>query len=97
LLEQSRTLRHEGTRKRATVRILGGVRWPDEVMPTSRHHAMQASGNHAALEQFVGNGCRHAVEELRSHLWIVPQELDGALLYLRPGPARGWLFCWANC
>ena len=41
-----------------------------------------ASGNHAALEQFVGDGRRHAVEELRPHLWIVLQDLYGTLLHL---------------
>src|SRR5215831_4675985 len=54
--------------------------------------ATRASGNHAALEQFVGNGPRHTVEELRPHLWIAPQELYGALLYLRPGPCPGLAF-----
>jgi len=45
--------------------------------------ATRASGNHAALEQFVGDGRRHAVEELHPHLWIVLQDLHGTLLHLR--------------
>src|SRR5262249_17064543 len=32
-----------------------------------------ASGNHVALEQFVGDGPPHTVEKLRPHLWITPQ------------------------
>src|SRR5215471_4022376 len=54
--------------------------------------ATRASGNHAALEQFVGDGRRHTVEELRPHLWIAPQELDSALLYLRSWPGPGLAF-----
>ena len=50
---------------------------------SSRCRVTLASGNHGALEQFVGDGRRHAVEELRPHLWIVLQDLHGTLLHLR--------------
>src|SRR5262245_18431269 len=54
--------------------------------------AMRISGNRAALEQYVGDGRRYAVEELGPHLWIVAQDLYGALLDLRPGPCPGLAF-----
>jgi hypothetical protein len=33
-----------------------------------------------ALKQLVGDGCRNAVDEFGSHLWIAMQNLDDALL-----------------
>jgi hypothetical protein len=41
-----------------------------------------SSGNHAALEHFVGDRSCHAIEELRPHLRIVAQHLYRALLHL---------------
>jgi hypothetical protein len=39
----------------------------------------RASGNHAALEHFIGDRTCHAVEELRAHLRILAQHVDGFL------------------
>jgi hypothetical protein len=40
----------------------------------------KASGNHAALKHFVDNRSGHLVDELRAHLRITAQELQGFLL-----------------
>jgi len=54
--------------------------------------AKQSAGNQAALAQFVRDGGRHAIEERRPHLRIVPEELHRALLRLRLLPCRGLAF-----
>jgi hypothetical protein len=48
----------------------------------SRRRAARASGNHVALEQFVRDGRRHAVEKRRPPLWIVPQDVQGTLRHI---------------
>ena len=49
----------------------------------TRCRITQVSGNHVALEQFVGYGCRYVVKKVYPHLWIVLQGLHGTLLHLR--------------
>src|SRR5262249_53416031 len=65
---------------------------PMKRWPTSHRHPARLLGNQAALEQFVGDRCRHAVEEFCPHLRIGPQELQRALLDLRLLPGRGLFF-----
>ena len=48
----------------------------------------EVSGNHTAFEQFVGAGCRYAVDERHMHLRIVPQGLHRPLLHVRLLPGR---------
>jgi|SRR4029453_12648107 hypothetical protein len=48
------------------------------------------SGNHAALEHFVSDGTRYAVEKLSTHLRILPEHFQRFLLYHFPFP-RLWL------
>jgi hypothetical protein len=48
------------------------------------------SGNHAALEHFISDGTRYAVEKLSTHLRILPEHFQRFLLYHFPFP-RLWL------
>jgi hypothetical protein len=37
------------------------------------------SGNHPALEHFIGDGSRNLVDELGAHLWIIVEQLNRSL------------------
>ena len=50
------------------------------VEPSEFPQGSRQSGNHAALEHFVGDGTGDAVEKFRTHLRVLAQHLDRFLL-----------------
>ena len=64
--------------------------------PARRWVSVSCSGNHAALERFVGNRTGHAVEKLRPHLRVLAHRLDDFFLDHLSGSGRRLRFLFAT-